>query len=78
MRNNAEYMGCIAYKRCFVNIISIIFITLIPYPGVRIYYQHAQSFLLKIFILFFLFFCFISSQCANIVALSTVLIRLKL
>lgn len=53
--DDAKYVGYIAYKRYFVNIISIIFITLIPHPGVRMYYQRAQSFLLKIFILFFYF-----------------------
>lgn len=48
-------MGYIAYKRRFMNIISIIFITSIPHPGVMIYYLRLQSFLLKIFILFFYF-----------------------
>lgn len=48
-------MGCTVYKRYFVNIISIIFITCIPRPGVRNTHQNAQSLLLKIFILFFYF-----------------------
>lgn len=34
----AKYVGCVAYKRCFMNIISIIFITQTPPPGVMIYY----------------------------------------
>lgn len=47
-----------------------------PHPGARIYYQQAQSLLLKIFILFFLFFCFVSSCRFKMVVFAIILIRL--
>lgn len=38
MRNNAKDVVFAVCKQCFVDIISIIFITCTPHHGVRVYY----------------------------------------
>lgn len=68
-------MGCMVYKRYFMNIISIIFITLIP-PRCNDYAPKRTIIPAQNFYFIFLFFCFVSSCCVKMVALITILIRL--